>query len=87
MMADHKKVKKQINIVKGQLDGIIKMIDEDSYCIDISNQLLASIAILKKTNTYIINEHLNTCIRNAKNEDDLNIKIEEISKILDRISK
>ena len=41
---------KSIKTAKGQLDGIVKMIDEGRYCIDISNQLMACIALLQKAN-------------------------------------
>ena len=47
---DKKQIKRLLNTAKGQIDGIIKMINEDKYCIEISNQILASIAILKKAN-------------------------------------
>ena len=37
MSKDQEQIKKYINIAKGQLDGIIKMIDEDRYCLDVSD--------------------------------------------------
>ena len=45
MKADRDKVVPLIKTARGQLDGILKMIDEDRYCIDISNQVLAVISI------------------------------------------
>ena len=85
MVADHKIIKHQIAIAKGQLDGVSKMIDEDAYCIDVSNQLLATISILKKTNQTILTEHLSHCIKNAKNGEELDSKIKEISDVLKRM--
>ena len=35
MKADRKSVTRKINIVRGQLEGIQKMIDEDRYCVTI----------------------------------------------------
>ena len=35
---------------KGQIEGIIKMIEEGRYCIDISNQIIAAQSLLKKAN-------------------------------------
>jgi len=46
MKADHKQVTKLLNMAKGQIEGILKMVEEDRYCIDISNQLLATTAML-----------------------------------------
>lgn len=56
MRADKKQITRLLNTAKGQIIGIIKMIDDDKYCIDISNQLLAVEAIIKKANQEVI-EH------------------------------
>ena len=50
MKADKKEVSRLLKTARGQMDGILKMVEEDRYCVDISNQLLATIAILKKAN-------------------------------------
>ena len=71
MSKDHKQVKKYLNIAKGQLEGIIKMIDEDRYCLDISDQLMSTRALLKKTNNLILKNHIDNCVKDAiKNGDD-----------------
>ena len=54
MVKDQDKVKKYLTIAKGQLDGIIKMVEEDRYCLDISDQLMATRSLLKKTNKKIV---------------------------------
>ena len=54
MKADRDKVVPLLKTARGQLDGILKMIDEDRYCIDISNQVLAVISILGKANKEIV---------------------------------
>ncbi len=84
MHADHKKVNRYINVAKGQLDGVSKMIEEDKYCLDISNQILAVIAMLKKANHEIISAHLRHCVVNAKGDDSTE-KLDEIIALLKRI--
>ena len=86
MKADHKKIKHQISIVKGQLEGILSMIDRDEYCIDVSNQILAAISGLKKANNDVISAHLESCVRNAKDPEELDQKMAEINQVLKRIS-
>ena len=56
MMADKKQVTRLLNTARGQIDGILKMVEEDRYCIDISHQIMASEAVLKRANKegYII---------------------------------
>lgn len=82
-MNDHERVKKYINIVKGQLDGIIKMIDEDRYCLDVSNQIMATRSLLKKTNNLIIKNHIDNCVKDAINKGDTS-KVEEVIKALEK---
>ena len=53
MKADNKSTIRKLKTVGGQIDGLIKMVEDDRYCIDISNQLMASISILKNINKTI----------------------------------
>jgi len=83
MTKDHKKVTKYLNIAKGQLEGIIKMVEEDRYCMEISDQLMATRALLKKTNNLIIKNHIDNCVKDAIKEGD-DSKLDEVIKALER---
>lgn len=54
------KTKKRINIIKGQLDGLQKMIDADEYCIDLLNQSLAIQNSLKSLDSVLFERHVKT---------------------------
>ena len=83
MVKDQGQIKKYLSIAKGQLEGIIKMIDEDRYCLDVSDQLMATFALLKKTNNLILKNHIDHCVKDSiKNGDDS--KIEEVIKALEK---
>jgi DNA-binding FrmR family transcriptional regulator len=69
---------------RGQIDGIIRMIEEDRYCIDVSRQILASIALLKKANMVILKQHMNTCVKEAIRTENGAEKIDEITTILEK---
>ena len=87
MKADHEYIKKLINTAKGQLSGIINMIDEDKYCIDISNQILASIGMLKKANQEILRSHLKHCVKDSiVDSNNLDEKLDEIIESIKKIS-
>ena len=58
MRADSKTVLRQLKTARGQLEGIIKMVEENRYCIDISNQVLATRALLERTNRIILEGHI-----------------------------
>ncbi len=89
MRADKDKVTRLLKTAKGQLEGIVKMVEDDRYCMDISNQLLATQAILHKINKEILNEHLKGCVLEALGEESAegNQKVEEIIKVMDKLAK
>lgn len=70
---------------KGQIEGIIKMIEDGRYCVDISNQIIAAQALLKKANLLILKQHMEHCVKTAVMEDKADEKIEEIIDILSKI--
>ena len=70
MQADREKTLRMIKTARGQLDGIIKMVEEDRYCMEISNQLLAAQSILRKVNREIIHAHLQHCVRQSLESED-----------------
>ena len=82
-MNDSKNIKKYLSIAKGQLDGIIRMIDEDRYCLDVSDQLMATRALLKKTNNLILKNHIDNCVKKAIIEGDEE-KVDEIIIVLEK---
>ncbi len=83
MVKDQEKIKKYLTIAKGQLEGIIKMVEDDRYCLDVSDQLMATRSLLKKTNNLILKNHIDNCVKNAiKNGDES--KIDEVIKALEK---
>jgi DNA-binding FrmR family transcriptional regulator len=89
MKADKNKVKRLLNTAKGQIDGVLKMIDEERYCIDIVTQISASKAILQKTAREVLKAHLNSCVADSflsGNRKDKEKKIEELTKVLDKLN-
>ena len=87
MKADKTKVTRLINTAKGQLNGISKMIEEDRYCMDISNQIMATQAILQKVNEEILKAHMNHCVKEAFNNGNGEEKVDEIINILNKMYK
>ncbi len=85
MKADKEHVARSIKIARGQLDGVLKMIEDDRYCVDISNQLLAAQAILKKVNQEILHAHIRGCVREGLQTDEPNPKLEEALALLEKL--
>ena len=70
---------------KGQIEGIIKMMEDERYCVDISNQIIAAQALLKKANMLILKQHMHHCVVEAVRKDNGEEKIDEIIAILSKI--
>ncbi|MBU3144713.1 metal-sensing transcriptional repressor [Clostridium sp. CF012] len=70
---------------KGQIEGIIKMIEEGRYCVDVSNQIIAAQSLLKKANLLILKQHLSHCVKDAVLSDNGEKKIDEIIDLLSKI--
>lgn len=88
MTEERKKALKKLKIVKGQIDGIIKMIEEGQYCVDVSNQITASYSLLKTANLDILEGHLNHCVTESFNNKENNEeKIDEVISLLKRMIK
>lgn len=87
MVADRDKVMKQLTTARGQLDAIIRMVEEDRYCVDISQQLLATEALLTNANRRILIGHLKHCVNDAATEEDRNQKVDELVGLMSKILK
>jgi DNA-binding FrmR family transcriptional regulator len=70
---------------KGQIEGIIKMIEDGRYCVDVSNQIIAAQSLLKKANLLILKQHLSHCVKDAVLSDNGEEKIDEIIGLLSKI--
>ncbi|WP_461206859.1 metal-sensing transcriptional repressor [Clostridium sp. DL1XJH146] len=81
------KAMRYLKTARGQIDGIIKMIEDERYCVDISNQIIASQALLKKSNSMIIKQHINHCVKEAFLNDTGDEKVDEVMKLLDKLMK
>ena len=77
----------KLKIARGQIDGILQMIDENRYCVDISNQLQATQALLRSANQEILQEHIRNCVREALQRDVENPKLEEALELLEKMAQ
>jgi DNA-binding FrmR family transcriptional regulator len=61
---------KRLKTIEGHMRGVIRMVDEDAYCIDIIRQIQAIQAALNKVSGGILEDHLNSCVTTAIQGDD-----------------
>ena len=87
MQADKKKIERLLKTAKDQIDGILRMVEEDRYCMDISAQVMATDAIIRKVNNEIIRAHMKGCVKSAILEGSGDEKIDELMTVVDKLTR
>lgn len=77
---------KRLNIIKGQLEGLQKMIENNEYCIDLLNQSLAIQNSLKSLDTLLLERHLETHVAHQM-QDEKEKAVTELVTLFKRINK
>lgn len=80
----------RLKSIEGHVRGIERMVENDAYCIDIVNQILAVQRALQKVNSMVLNRHLHTCVTTAIRGDDPDERervINEIMQVFDAVGK
>ncbi|MDP8247641.1 MAG: metal-sensitive transcriptional regulator [Candidatus Tritonobacter lacicola] len=81
----HDKELVNLRRIEGQVRGIIKMIEEKRYCIDILSQLSAVRNALSRVEEHILEKHIRGCVVHAfkgSSRADKDKKIREVMEIL-----
>ena len=86
MKADHAQITRLLKTARGQIDGILKMVEEDRYCLEVSSQITAAQSILKKANRMVLKAHMNSCVKEAVESGDPEEKLEELAALLDKLA-
>ena len=84
MEQKHQKTMINFKKARSHLDKVIKMTEDGKYCIDIMQQNLAVIGLLKSAHQMLMEGHLNSCFKSAmatNNEKRKQEMIEEILKV------
>ncbi|WP_027631777.1 metal-sensing transcriptional repressor [Clostridium hydrogeniformans] len=85
MSDERKKALQALKTARGQIDGIVKMLEDDRYCIDVSNQIIAAGAQLKRANMIILENHMNHCVKEAFLHESGEEKVKELMQVLDKL--
>ena len=56
---------KRLRRIEGQVRGLQRMVDEDTYCIDIITQVSAVKSALQSVSVGLVEDHLDHCVRDA----------------------
>jgi len=78
---------RRMKIIDGHLKKVMKMIEEERYCIDILQQTSAVKNSLKKVEDLLLDRHLHSCVVNAIRKDKSEQSIKELIEIFKKTNK
>jgi DNA-binding FrmR family transcriptional regulator len=80
---------KRLRRIEGQVRGLQRMVESDTYCIDVLTQVSAVTRALESTALALLDEHLSHCVSNAIQSGgaEADAKIKEASAAIARLVK
>ena len=81
---------KRLQRIEGQVRGLIRMVEEDRYCIDVVTQISAARAALRKVEEEVLHDHVAHCVENAissGNKAEQRHKVAELMEVLGRTAR
>lgn len=79
---DHTAELKRLNRIKGQIEGVQRMIVEQRYCPEIVNQIKAVRSALKSLEASIIEGHMRSCVKQAIASRDAYVVQEKMEEVI-----
>ena len=67
---DKAKVLARLKRVEGQVRGLQRMVESDTYCIDVLTQVSAATRALQSVAVELVDDHLRHCVADAVQSDD-----------------
>ncbi len=80
-------VLKRLRRIEGQVRGLQRMVDEDTYCIDVLTQVSAATKALQAVALSLLEDHLNHCVTHAieAGGPDATAKVREATAAIERL--
>ena len=80
---------KRLKRIEGQVRGLQRLIDEDTYCIDVLTQVSAVTKALQSVAVGLLDQHVRHCVANAAAEDpaEAGRMVTEATRAIERLIK
>ena len=82
-----KDLQDRLRRIEGQVRGLQRLVEEDTYCIDILTQLNSVTAALKAVGLGLIDDHVRHCVRESLERGEGDAKVEELVSAVARFAK
>lgn len=80
-------VLKRLKRIEGQVRGLVRMVEEDRYCIDVVTQISAVRAALRRAEEEVLKDHLAHCVEHAIMAGDKSDQRQKIAELMDVFSR
>lgn len=87
--AEHSGQRERLRRIEGQVRGLVRMVEDKRYCVDILTQIRAARAALKRVEEGVLREHVQHCVSEAirsGDRDEQRVKVDELLAVLGKFS-
>jgi CsoR family transcriptional regulator, copper-sensing transcriptional repressor len=77
----------RLNRIEGQVRGLVRMVEDDRYCIDVITQLQAVRAALKRVEEEVLKDHVAHCVEHAIQSGDAKEQRKKVAELMDVLGK
>jgi CsoR family transcriptional regulator, copper-sensing transcriptional repressor len=83
---NRKDLQDRLRRIEGQIRGLQRMVEEDTYCIDILTQVNSAVAALRAVGLGLLDDHVRHCVRESIEDSDGDGKVEELMAAVSRFA-
>ncbi len=88
MQADDKrKLLARLARAEGQIVALRRMVEDDAYCVDVLTQVAAVRGALAGAGEVVLRNHVETCVAQALQSDDLAARDEKVDELMDVVAR
>jgi DNA-binding FrmR family transcriptional regulator len=82
-----KTVRGRLARIEGQVRGLVQMVEQDRYCLDLVAQIRAARAALGKVEQVVLADHLGSCVEGAITSGDPEKQREKVAELIEVFSR
>ena len=83
---DKEKIQNRLRRIEGQVWGVQRMVDEETYCVDVLTQISSIVSAMERVGAILLKDHVEHCVRKSIEKGGLEAdeKIEELTAAVER---
>ncbi len=83
---DKEKIQNRLRRIEGQVRGVQRMVNEETYCVDVLTQISSIVSAMERVGAILLKDHVEHCVRESIEKGGLEAdeKIEELTAAVER---